>query len=55
MFGAIGLTAVAEGNEEQAQTAMMVELGCKAGQGFLYGRPGPLDATTVEPVSAGWM
>ncbi|GAA2623577.1 putative bifunctional diguanylate cyclase/phosphodiesterase [Paractinoplanes durhamensis] len=52
LFGALGLTAIAEGIEDEAQAAMLVELGCKAGQGFLYGRPGPLNAITVDPLSA---
>ncbi|MEU8819712.1 EAL domain-containing protein [Actinoplanes sp. NPDC048796] len=53
LFGAIGLTAVAEGIEDQAQAAMLAELGCQVGQGFLYGRPGPLGAISTEPVTAG--
>jgi diguanylate cyclase (GGDEF)-like protein len=52
LFGAIGLTAVAEGIEDPAQAAMLAELGCQVGQGFLYGRPGPLTDITVEPVGA---
>ncbi|XVU22935.1 putative bifunctional diguanylate cyclase/phosphodiesterase [Actinoplanes sp. CA-054009] len=53
LFGALGLTAVAEGIEDPAQAAMLAELGCQVGQGFLYGRPGPLGAITTEPVTAG--
>jgi diguanylate cyclase (GGDEF)-like protein len=49
LFGAIGLTAVAEGIEDPAQAAMLIELGCPVGQGFLYGRPGPLDS--LRPAS----
>ncbi|MCY1138004.1 bifunctional diguanylate cyclase/phosphodiesterase [Actinoplanes sp. Pm04-4] len=52
LFGAIGLTAVAEGIEDQAQAAMLMDLGCRVGQGFLYGRPGPLSAITTEPATA---
>ncbi|GIF23141.1 GGDEF-domain containing protein [Paractinoplanes tereljensis] len=48
LFGALGLTAVAEGIEDPAQAAMLVELGCEVGQGFLYGHPGPLNSITVE-------
>jgi diguanylate cyclase (GGDEF)-like protein len=44
LFGAIGLTAVAEGIEDPAQAEMLIELGCPHGQGFLFGRPGRLDA-----------
>jgi diguanylate cyclase (GGDEF)-like protein len=42
LFGAIGLTAVAEGIEDSAQAEMLIALGCPVGQGFLYGRPGRL-------------
>jgi EAL domain-containing protein (putative c-di-GMP-specific phosphodiesterase class I) len=48
LFGAIGLTAVAEGVEDPAQAAMLIELGCPVGQGYLYGRPAPLNAV-VDP------
>ena len=54
LFGAIGLTAVAEGIEDPAQAAMLLELGCPIGQGFLYGHPAPLGSLTslvVDPVS----
>ena len=51
LFGAIGLTAVAEGIEDPAQAAMLIELGCPVGQGFLYGRPGALSALPVDLVS----
>jgi EAL domain-containing protein (putative c-di-GMP-specific phosphodiesterase class I) len=50
LFGAIGLTAVAEGIEDPAQAAMLIELGCPVGQGFLLGRPAPLHA-----VPAAWV
>ncbi|MGD0387157.1 MAG: EAL domain-containing protein, partial [Solirubrobacteraceae bacterium] len=32
-------TTVAEGIEHPAQRALLVELGCDLGQGFLFGRP----------------
>jgi EAL domain-containing protein (putative c-di-GMP-specific phosphodiesterase class I) len=35
----LGLTTVAEGVETAEQAAMMVELGCGFGQGWLFGRP----------------
>ena len=35
----LGLTTVAEGIEHPAQRALLVELGCDLGQGFLFGRP----------------
>jgi EAL domain-containing protein (putative c-di-GMP-specific phosphodiesterase class I) len=52
LFGAIGLTAVAEGVEDEAQAAMLIEIGCSLGQGFLFGRPVPLaEVRTVDPVA----
>ena len=35
----LGLEVVAEGIEEPAQAALLAELGCRAGQGWLIGRP----------------
>jgi diguanylate cyclase (GGDEF)-like protein len=49
LFGAIGLTAVAEGIEDEAQAEMLIELGCPVGQGFLFGRPGELGAIEMQP------
>ena len=37
----LGIDAVAEGIETQAQRDMLGELGCQYGQGYLYGRPAP--------------
>jgi EAL domain-containing protein (putative c-di-GMP-specific phosphodiesterase class I) len=50
LFNAIGLTAVAEGIEDEAQAAMLIELGCPVGQGFLFGRPAPLASVVLNPV-----
>lgn len=36
---ALGLTVVAEGVETEAQRAMLGELGCPVGQGYLFGAP----------------
>ena len=53
LFGAIGLTAVAEGLEDPAQAQMLLELGCPAGQGFLYGYPAPLASIALRnPLTA---
>ncbi|HEY0535469.1 MAG TPA: EAL domain-containing protein [Actinoplanes sp.] len=49
LFGAIGLTAVAEGIEDPARAEMLIELGCPVGQGFLFGRPGELGAIEMPP------
>jgi diguanylate cyclase (GGDEF)-like protein len=37
----LGLAAVAEGIEHPAQAARLRELGCRFGQGYLFGRPAP--------------
>jgi diguanylate cyclase (GGDEF)-like protein/PAS domain S-box-containing protein len=38
----MGLLTVAEGIESQAQLALLTELGCSHGQGYLFGKPVPL-------------
>ncbi|WP_411330804.1 EAL domain-containing protein [Desulfovibrio desulfuricans] len=40
---AMGLSVIAEGVETEAQKGFLTSLGCKAFQGFLFGRPMPLD------------
>ncbi|MCC7033335.1 MAG: EAL domain-containing protein [Acidobacteria bacterium] len=45
----LGLETVAEGIESDAQALALLALGCTAGQGFLFARPGSLDQ-----VSAAW-
>ena len=39
----LGLTAVAEGIEHPAQAERLRQLGCRFGQGYLFGRPAPAD------------
>jgi EAL domain-containing protein (putative c-di-GMP-specific phosphodiesterase class I) len=39
LFAALGLVAVAEGIENDAQAAMLMEVGCPYGQGYLFSRP----------------
>jgi diguanylate cyclase (GGDEF)-like protein len=52
---ALGLEVVAEGIETPAQLEAMRDLGCRFGQGFLFGRPAAADAITAmldRPVRA---
>lgn len=45
MCEGLSMDVVAEGIEEEAQAERLVEFGCGAGQGFLFGRPVDADAT----------
>ena len=47
---ALGMDAVAEGVENEAQRAFLVERGCPLAQGFLLGRP--VGAQEIEPLLA---
>jgi diguanylate cyclase (GGDEF)-like protein len=56
MGAALDLHVVAEGIERESQALRLLELGCKIGQGFLYGRPVTLGETLralPEVVAAG--
>ena len=44
MAQALGLDVIAEGVETQAQRTTLTSLGCHKFQGYLFGRPVPLDA-----------
>ncbi len=39
----LGIDKTAEGIETEAQRARLIELGCRVGQGFLFGRPAPIE------------
>ena len=41
MARSLGLTVVPEGIETEAQREALIALGCRYGQGFLFGRPAP--------------
>jgi diguanylate cyclase (GGDEF)-like protein/PAS domain S-box-containing protein len=49
----LGLDTVAEGIESDKQAAALLALGCKAGQGFLFARPGALEAISLLSPSSG--
>jgi EAL domain-containing protein (putative c-di-GMP-specific phosphodiesterase class I) len=50
MLGAtLGLETIAEGIENVDQVAALLDLGCVAGQGFLFGRSSSLDLVTASP------
>ena len=40
---ALGLDTVAEGIEVEAQREKLLELGCKTGQGYAFGKPMPIE------------
>jgi EAL domain-containing protein (putative c-di-GMP-specific phosphodiesterase class I) len=39
----MGLSVIAEGVETEAQREFLVDLGCQAYQGYLFGRPIPIE------------
>ena len=45
---ALGLTVVAEGVETEAQRAMLGDMGCPVGQGYLFGRPTDAESFTTK-------
>jgi EAL domain-containing protein (putative c-di-GMP-specific phosphodiesterase class I) len=45
---ALGLTAVGEGIETDAQRELLLERGCRLGQGYLLGRPAPAAELTEQ-------
>jgi diguanylate cyclase (GGDEF)-like protein len=43
----LGIDAIAEGVETEAQRAVLLSLGCRHGQGYLFGRPAPWQTMAV--------
>ena len=41
LAGALGIDAIAEGVENEAQASQLLEFGCSFAQGFLFGAPAP--------------
>ena len=52
MARSLGLTVVPEGIETEAQREALLALGCRYGQGFLFGRPQPAEAPSGPRVAA---
>jgi PAS domain S-box-containing protein/diguanylate cyclase (GGDEF)-like protein len=50
---ALGLNVVAEGVETEAQRAMLGEMGCPVGQGYLFGRPTDAESFTTNLARTG--
>jgi diguanylate cyclase (GGDEF)-like protein len=50
LAGSLGLNVVAEGIETTEQQYALLALGCTQGQGYLFGRPGPLHDAAPMPV-----
>jgi len=46
LCAALEIAVIAEGIEKEDQRALLESMGCAYGQGYLLGRPGPLDATS---------
>ena len=52
MGESLGLVLIPEGIEEPEQADALRALGCRLGQGFLFGRPVPADELTGALIAA---
>jgi EAL domain-containing protein (putative c-di-GMP-specific phosphodiesterase class I) len=52
MGESLGLVLIPEGIEEQEQADALRALGCRLGQGFLFGRPVPAEELSGVALSA---
>ncbi|MBR0655103.1 putative bifunctional diguanylate cyclase/phosphodiesterase [Plastoroseomonas arctica] len=46
---ALDMSITAEGVENEAQCALLAEIGCHEAQGFLFGKPEPADTVSLAP------
>ena len=51
LAGTLGIATIGEGVETEAQAAILRQLGCTMGQGFLFGRPMPAPAADRRGVA----
>jgi diguanylate cyclase (GGDEF)-like protein/PAS domain S-box-containing protein len=49
----LGMSVIAEGIDSEAQRDALIVLGCRVGQGFLFGRPAPADEVSFESLELG--
>ena len=50
----LGLSVVAEGVETEGQRDFLIDHGCQSFQGYLFGRPVPIDQLNLEYVAGGF-
>jgi len=48
LAGTLGIDAIGEGVETEEQRDLLMQLGCRYGQGYLYGKPRPEDRSGPE-------